>query len=105
MALMKNAQCPNCKSTNLAVEKQPNGSAHCLSCNWGGKYSLCFYSSLKSSEEIIQEIEKRISSIDLVIGAMKTVSYKQEIGHNRDALESLLSWITQENNLDGLADD
>lgn len=56
--------------------------------------------SEKTVEMIIQEIEKRISSINLVIGAMKTVSYKEEIGHNRDALESLLSWITQENNLD-----
>lgn len=61
--------------------------------------------SEKTVEMIIQEIEKRISSINLVIGAMKTVSYKEEIGHNRDALESLLSWITQENNLDGVADD
>lgn len=97
---MKNPQCPNCKSSNLAVEKQPNGGAHCLSCGWQGKYSLCFSSNLKTTSEIIAEIEKRISSIDLVIGAMKTVSYKEEIGHNRDALESLLSWITQENNLD-----
>jgi hypothetical protein len=60
---------------------------------------------VKTNSEIVAEIEKRISSIDLVIGAMKTVSYKEEIGHNRDALESLLSWITQENSLDGLADD
>lgn len=39
---MKSPQCPNCKSTNLAVEKQPGGGAHCLSCGWMGKYSLCF---------------------------------------------------------------
>lgn len=52
---MENPKCPKCGSTSLAVERQPNGMAHCSSCNWMGSYSLCFNNNLDSAYLKLQE--------------------------------------------------
>lgn len=98
---MKNPKCPKCNSTNLATEKRPDGNAKCLFCGWYGKYSLCFIGKLKTSEEIVKEIERKISQEKEVMGYVSNpISHYIILRY-----ELLLSWITQENNLDGLADD
>lgn len=52
-------------------------------------------------KEIIQEIERRLKNIPNFHGS----SFDDQDMGSEAALESLLSWITQENNLDGVADD
>lgn len=34
--------CPNCLSTNLGVQRRPDGDATCGNCNWKGPYRKCF---------------------------------------------------------------
>lgn len=93
---MKTIKCPNCGSKNLGVEKRLDGDAKCLDCHWFGKYSLCFNSVLKTPEQIIEEIERRLNEN----AAIPSRHYTEKHQGESNSLECLLSWITQENNLD-----
>ena len=102
---MKSPQCPNCKSTNLAIENQPNGGAHCLSCGWLGKYSLCFHSSLKTISDVTKHVEVLLARAKTAeIDVHNHMARLMALG-SIATLETLLQWIAQENNLDGVADD
>jgi len=50
---------------------------------------------MKTSLEIVKEIERRIKSVSLIREEVQTVSLKMELSSIRDTLIDLLSWITE----------
>lgn len=60
---------------------------------------------MKTSEQIIEEIERIISVHMHNADQFRGTKFFEQSKTAQGQFENLLSWITQENNLDGLADD
>jgi hypothetical protein len=56
MSDLESPNCPKCGSTDLSVERRPNGDAICNKCNWHGPYADCFQKAFNQ----IREREKQV---------------------------------------------